>query len=865
MTLPSDLLIADLQKADSDLNNILRYYGCDWRDLIKTWLRRVLRKDLLEIVNHVDNGWLQQMKKFRGSKTQKSDLRRFIQKDSSDTGDYIGNDMETVEMMFLRVSILFGSDFTIVEGKSKFEGLDVQRMWAAYAKLVSLDVICCYSMMRQALVSDQQAACYVIKEDNFYRGIQKACDVWNWSGGVGFNASNLPENIAIDLAECVDHTLVCTGGSQGKSDGLAMFMHVDQWSIFELLQRKSPNDINKLHRITFGLLMNDEFMRRFENGEDWYFFKGKRPSSFFNLSGEEYSRAYSKCVGEYEKSLVYLPYKIVLDALRNYEFICRVESGADWHFIKLPPSLDPSGVYYSDAYNEYVENFQGSLVSKPAKVVLGMLMREEFMLRMLTGEDWYFFKQPQTFLTLSGVEYHEAYEEYVEENGESLVRMPCELVLGMLGSDEFMYRFENDQDWDFSQYKKGAAPMSCRAILEMLVSDDLVSRLKEGRDWKFANVSGLDYSQAYAEYVANMKSMIRMPCRNVLEMLFNHQLESGLPYVIFIDSMNELRSQVDPVTCSNLCCEIALSNGPNGEDIATCNIAAINVMHLISDDGKAISLPKIKSLMDVMVPSLTASIVSSVYSDRFPNQRLNLRDAPLGMGFMGLASLFSHFKIDYNSIEAEHLAGFLSKYAYYYALMASIELGRRTGTYCESRKALHWQMFNERTKSTIMPSQYKSPVPIEGEDILLDDSVWEDATSARRNVTLLSHMPGSHSSLIFGVSQGILPINTLKSIIFRSGYSIFQEVDGFFGSYGDQVSQISLNRVAAAIQKFTDQSMSLSRRVPQTQTFDDFVRWLVDGWRRGLKTAVYYTEVNKKKEDLVYCKTSGGVQKLLFV
>ena len=114
-----------------------------------------------------------------------------------------------------------------------------------------------------------------------------------------------------------------------------------------------------------------------------------------------------------------------------------------------------------------------------------------------------------------------------------------DLFLALWVPDEFMRRLEADQDW-------------------FLMTPDLCPGLVDAFDEEEAGGSGGgggSFSRLYNAYVAEGKYVKKVRARALWQHVLNCQLETGVPYVMFKDSVNRKcnQSNVGTIRSSNLC------------------------------------------------------------------------------------------------------------------------------------------------------------------------------------------------------------------------------------------------------------------------------------------------------------------------
>ena len=123
-----------------------------------------------------------------------------------------------------------------------------------------------------------------------------------------------------------------------------------------------------------------------------------------------------------------------------------------------------------------------------------------------------------------------------------------DLFLALWISDLFMKQVESDNDW-------------------YLLSDDECPGLTD--------VIGDDYEKLYWSYVKQKKYRKVLKARKLWLHIMESQIETGMPYIAFKDTINKKCNQnnLGTIKSSNLCCEI--TEFSNHEEYAVCNLASI--------------------------------------------------------------------------------------------------------------------------------------------------------------------------------------------------------------------------------------------------------------------------------------------------
>jgi ribonucleoside-diphosphate reductase alpha subunit len=140
---------------------------------------------------------------------------------------------------------------------------------------------------------------------------------------------------------------------------------------------------------------------------------------------------------------------------------------------------------------------------------------------------------------------------------------------------------------DFLELRKNTGAETERArdlFLALWISNLFMEQVEKNGDWylmcpdecpNLNEVYGDAYNELYWKYVSEKKYRKIVKARKLMEKIMDSQLETGTPYMLFKDHVNEKSNQknIGIIKSSNLCSEIVEVS--NNEEHATCNLASI--------------------------------------------------------------------------------------------------------------------------------------------------------------------------------------------------------------------------------------------------------------------------------------------------
>lgn len=269
------------------------------------------------------------------------------------------------------------------------------------------------------------------------------------------------------------------------------------------------------------------------------------------------------------------------------------------------------------------------------------------------------------------------------------------------------------------------------------------------------------------------------------------------------------------------------------------------------------------------------------------------RHRPIGIGIMGLADVYARLSLDYGSPRAVALAQAIAACVYYGALTASAQLAEKEGPYesFPGSPTASGQLQPDLwvAAGDLRPGWEEAISDATGGLLGLADWAALRAAAARgvRNVYVTAYMPTATTSNIVGQNECFEPFTSnvytrktlagefllinrhLQEDLIRSGLwseSLRRALLAHGGSVqgvpgvppalqrryrtARELHPSHLVRTVAAMAPFICQSASLNLFL-DTPELPKILRFLVEGWRAGLKTGLYY----------VHTKPSAGTQK----
>ncbi len=272
---------------------------------------------------------------------------------------------------------------------------------------------------------------------------------------------------------------------------------------------------------------------------------------------------------------------------------------------------------------------------------------------------------------------------------------------------------------DFLELRKNQGAEELRArdlFLAMWVNDLFMERVSLDGDWclmcpnespGLTDVYGDEFRNLYTKYESEGRYKKKVKARDVWDKILESQIETGTPYMLYKDTINERSNQsnIGIVRSSNLCAEIIqiTGNTKTQKDIlqnkelldslglghfygkesvnetAVCNLSSIALPMFINKNKSY----NFKKLYDIAY-SATVNLNNVIDVNYYPSESArfsNLLHRPIGLGVQGLADVFFKLDLPYDSDEAKKLNKEIFETIYFASISASCDLAKEQGPY----------------------------------------------------------------------------------------------------------------------------------------------------------------------------------------
>uniref|UniRef100_A0A0K0E9V8 Ribonucleoside-diphosphate reductase n=1 Tax=Strongyloides stercoralis TaxID=6248 RepID=A0A0K0E9V8_STRER len=432
---------------------------------------------------------------------------------------------------------------------------------------------------------------------------------------------------------------------------------------------------------------------------------------------------------------------------------------------------------------------------------------------------------------------------------------------------------------EFLDLKKNTGPEEERArdlFYGLWVPDLFMKRVEKDSYWSLMcphECPGLEdcwgdaFEELYVKYENEKRYRKQIKARFIWQKICESQIETGTPYMVYKDHCNRKSNQqnLGTIKCSNLCTEIVEYCAP--DEVAVCNLGSIALNRFVEyEDGKPVFNFKQLHVVSKILTKNLNKIIDVNYYPVPEARKSNMRHRPIGIGVQGLADAFMLMRYPFASPPAKKLNKLIFETIYHGALEASCEVAERDGPYETyqgspvSKGILQYDMWN-----------------VEPSDLWDWKTLKENiAKHGVRNSLLLSPMPTASTAQILGNNESIEPYTSniytrrvlsgdfqivnphlLKDLVDLNLWSedLMNEIITNNGSIQNikdipsnikelyktvwEISQKDIIEMAADRGAFIDQSQSLNLHVAKP-TYAVCSSMHFYGWKRGLKTGMYY-------------------------
>jgi ribonucleoside-diphosphate reductase alpha chain len=377
-------------------------------------------------------------------------------------------------------------------------------------------------------------------------------------------------------------------------------------------------------------------------------------------------------------------------------------------------------------------------------------------------------------------------------------------------------------------------------------------------------MSDISISEKYQEMVDDSRiKKSKIKARDFFQTIAELQFESGYPYIVYEDTVNNANPIYGRINMSNLCSEILQVNTPTtynndlsykeiGKDIS-CNLGSLNI-------AKAMESPDFGKTIEVAIKALTAVADLSYIDSVMSIAEGNRKSRAIGLGQMNLHGYFGKERMHYGDEESIDFTNMYFYTVLYHALKASNKLAKDTGSPFdgfEKSKYASGEFFAKYIANEWKPATKKVADIFANANIAIPDQEdWKSLansvmTFGLYNQNLQAVPPTGSISYINNSTSSIHPIASrieirkegkLGRVYYPAPHMDNDNLEYFQDAY--EIGPEKIIDVYAAATQHVDQGLSLTLFFKDTATTRDVNRAQIYAWKKGIKT-IYYIRIRQ--------------------
>ena len=238
---------------------------------------------------------------------------------------------------------------------------------------------------------------------------------------------------------------------------------------------------------------------------------------------------------------------------------------------------------------------------------------------------------------------------------------------------------------DFLEMRKNHGDEESKArdlFYALWISDLFMERVRDNGKWSLfcpnecpylSDVYGEKFVELYTKYEESGVARKTVNARDLWFKILDAQMETGTPYLLFKDAVNNKSNQknLGTIKSSNLCCEITQYS--DDKETSVCNLASIGLPSFVNEESKQFNYDKLHEVTKVVTNNLNRVIDINFYPTS-KTERSNMLHRPIGIGVQGLADTFILMDIPFHSEEAKKVNKLIFETIYHAALEKSNEI-----------------------------------------------------------------------------------------------------------------------------------------------------------------------------------------------
>jgi len=381
-------------------------------------------------------------------------------------------------------------------------------------------------------------------------------------------------------------------------------------------------------------------------------------------------------------------------------------------------------------------------------------------------------------------------------------------------------------------------------------------------------MSDISITEKYQEMVDDARiKKTKIKARQLFETIAELQFESGYPYIVYEDTVNNANPVEGRINMSNLCSEILQVNTPTtynndlsykdiGKDIS-CNLGSLNI-------AKAMESPDFGKTIEVAIRALTSVADLSYIDSVMSIAEGNKKSRAIGLGQMNLHGYFGKEEMFYGDEESIDFTNIYFYTVLFHALKASNKMAIETGspfdnfekskyadgTFFVKYIAQEWKPKTDKVVKIFADAGIQIPTQEDWKELaqsVMRFGIYNQNLQAVPPTGSISYINNSTSSIHPIASQiEIRKEGKMGRVYYPAPYLTNDNREYFQDAY--EIGPEKIIDVYAAATQHVDQGLSLTLFFKDTATTRDVNKAQIYAWKKGIKT-IYYIRIRQNALD----------------
>lgn len=398
------------------------------------------------------------------------------------------------------------------------------------------------------------------------------------------------------------------------------------------------------------------------------------------------------------------------------------------------------------------------------------------------------------------------------------------------GANMAILRIDHPEIMDFITLKSDNEDMK-NFNLSVAITDEFMKAVENNTEYNLINPRTGEITQ-------------RIAARQVFDMLVLMAWKTGDPGIVFIDRINNSRSNPTPklgrIESTNPCGEAPLLPSE------ACPFGSINLAHHVKD--MHIDYDKLKTTIHHAINFLD-NIIDKTHYHSQETEYLCKNNRKIGLGIMGFADLLFQLKMPYDSPEAVALASQLMNYISYEADNASKNLAREKKPFPNHLISIYGEPLRNAVRTAISPTGSISMIAncSPGIEPAYALSYTKRVLGGKELLYINEHLENALKEYHIHTEELITKIASTGSIAHQK--EIPDSLKHIFKTAHEITPEWHV-KMQSAFQQHTDNAVSKTVNFPSTATTTDVANVYQLAYKLGCKGITIYRDNSKTEQVL---------------